>query len=495
MRTPVALILGAVLTLSGGAAGGAALAEEDRSAEAERSQEVQTIEVVDPYRSTWDSVARDIASLTDYTDALREQRADYLQRQGELRPLLAALQSRAAELTEAREQLRARIASLESQLAAALIRQSEQEQVVGALARLLYQQPAPEMTALAQLLEGEDLRSFDRQHLVTDVLSAKAAHLEEINAEVAQLRQDLDGARQELQQTQQDLAAATEQRDQAQAQLQRATSALAAIDADRGRAQARIDEIRRAEEARIRAAAAAAAAAAKAAEQAAAAQQAAERAAAAKAAAASSPPAGTSSGSSSGATSGSAQPTGGGTAAVGGGDFSARLPSAVPYRDTFLTYGIRYRVEPALLAAIAYQESGFNAWAGCSRSGGGKGLMQHEGQSQFCGPGAVAASVEKSAIMLAGYYNRSRSWTAAIFAYNNGPGLMDEWVRYSGNPDRLRAVLAAHYNASPWASPGPRAGFSTWGEWRAAVAYSYASPQPLPGFRSATQKWLIYRQG
>jgi hypothetical protein len=97
--------------------------------------------------------------------------------------------------------------------------------------------------------------------------------------------------------------------------------------------------------------------------------------------------------------------------------------------------------------------------------------------------------------MLAGYYNRSGSWTAAVFAYNNGPGLMDEWVAYSGNPSQLLSVLAAYYDRQPYASAGPYRGYSSWGAWRARVAYSYAAPTPLPGFHSATEKWLLYRQG
>jgi peptidoglycan hydrolase CwlO-like protein len=460
VRSGAALVLSAVMMLSGAVAGSAALAADERRSEPQDTIEVET------YASTWASVAHDIASLTSYSDALTAQRREYGALEADLELQVAELRTQVATLADAVEQLRTRATALDARLTQARARQAAQERVVGALARLLYQQPSPELTAVAQLIEGEDLRSFDRQNLVTDVLESKAAELERITAEVGRLQEQLGAVRQELADTERDLSAMTERRDQAAAHLQRATDALRAIAADHARAQGQIDAIRRAEEARIRAAAAAA----KAAEE-----------AAAKAAAS--------------AVSGSAQPTGGGTPAHSSAAFSARLPGVIPYRDTFLTYGLRYRVEPALLAAIAHQESGFNAWAGCNRSGGGKGILQHEGESQYCGPGAVAASVEKAASMLAGYYNRSGSWTAAVFAYNNGPGLMDEWVSYNGNPDRLLAVVASYYDASPWATPGPRRGFSTWGQWRAAVAYSYAAPTPLPGYQSATQKWLIYRQG
>jgi hypothetical protein len=468
VRAVVAALLGGVLAVSG-AAPVAAVGSLPAAGESEAGSGASASATVPGYRSTWSAVTRDMPSLTAYRDGLTEQRRTY-------RALGADLQEQLEQATATLTALRERLAVLEERDAQLTVEHATttelrvaQRELVGGLARLLYQQPSPQLHAVAQLLEGEDLRAFERQDLVTDVLESKAAELAATVARLEQLVRDLTANRGAMAATEQGIRAADAKRVEAATGIGRVDRALAAIDADLGKAQAAIDEIRRAEEERIRAAAAAAAAAA------------AKAAADARTAAPAPQPR-------------AATPTGGGTPARGSGDFSARLPLSIPYRDTFLTYGLRYRVEPALLAAIAYQESGFDPWAGCSRSGAGKGIMQHEGQSQYCGPHAVAASIEKSAKMLASYYNRSNSWTAAIFAYNNGPGLMDEWIRYSSNRTRLLAVLADYYNASPWAS-GPTGGYATWGEWRAAVAYSYASPEPLPGFRSATQKWLIYRQG
>ena len=180
--------------------------------------------------------------------------------------------------------------------------------------------------------------------------------------------------------------------------------------------------------------------------------------------------------------------------------WSGNLPANTPFRDVFLAVGTRWGVEPALLAAIAAQESNFNPDANCQPGASpyvGKGIMQHEGQAAYCGAAKVYASVEKSAQMISGYKRTSGSWIAAIFAYNNGPGLMDEWMAYRHDPPTLIRVLTDYYNAwyvrNGYGNPGPKGGYSTWGEWRAWVAYGYASPSPPDGFRSATQKWFAWR--
>lgn len=470
MRALAGCLLSLVLAASGGVLAGPASAQQ-----ADEPSVEGVLAEVAPYQSTWATLPRDIASLTSFTDTLRTTQRQYRAWSSVLSPQLDLLRAEVAGLTQALADQKSDEAALAAALAAETGRQQIQEREVGSWARLLYQQPSPDLTAVAQMMEGEDLRAFERQNLVTNVLASNAAELERIIAKVEALTSQLAHKRVEIEETTGRLTGTTAERDAVAAKQAVVDSGLNAIAADLDSAAGEIDRIKKAEEARIRAAAAAAAKA-----EARARAEAAAREQAAKAAAGSV---------------GTAQPTGGGVPARGSGDFSARLPASIPYRDTFLTYGLRYRVEPALLAAIAAQESGFNAWAGCDRAGGGKGLMQHEGQSKYCGPAAVPASVETSAIMLARYYNSSGSWNAAVFAYNNGPGLMDEWVRYSGDRNRLLSVLATHYNAQPYASPGPKAGYPTWGAWRAAVAYSYASPQPLPGFRSATQTWLIYRQG
>jgi len=434
----------------------------------------ETLASAAPYRSDWSETERDIASLTDFAARLGELREQYAGWLAVLETEQGQLDRRIEDLTSRVNSLDEQEASLAEDLRVAQELQATLQQQVGGLARLLYQQPAPDLSAVAQLLEGEDLRAFERQNLVTSVLTSKGSALEQVSAQVVDLGERLAEVRRQRAEASADLERTEEARSTVAGQREVVVESLAQIDADEGRAEAAIEEIRQAEQEALRRAAAAAAAAERAA---------AERAAAA--APAQQP--------STGLPAVPAAPAGGSAQAQGLGEFSALLPAEVPYRQTFLTYGLKYRVEPALLAAIARQESGFNPYAGCSRSGGGKGIMQHENQPRYCG--AVAASVERAASMLAGYYNRSGSWTAAVFAYNNGPGLMDEWVRYSSNPDRLLAVLADYYNRQPYASPGPRGGYATWGAWRAAIAYSYAAPRPLPGFHSVTQKWLIYRLG
>lgn len=420
------------------------------------------VSAVTAYSSGWGSVSPDIASLSVFTEQLINARRQYQSWLDVLQPAAEAVQAKVEALTGQVQQLQALEARTAAELAVAQSQQAEQERVVGALARLLYQQPAPEWNAVEQLLEGADLRSFDRHDLVSQVLTANTAELEAVKQQVVSLQDRLATTRSDLARDSAELASATQQRDGITGQVAVVRAALVAIEEDQQRANTVIDQLRAEEEARIQAQAAAAAAAAAA---------------------------------SAAGESGSARPRGGGEPAHSTDSFSAQLPASIPYRDAFLTYGLRYRVEPALLAAIASQESGFNPWAGCDRAGAGKGIMQHENQSAYCGPGAVAASVEKSAIMLASYYNRSNSWTAAIFAYNNGPGLMDEWVQYSADKEQIIRVLADYYNRQPYASPGPTQGYGSWGEWRAHIAYNYAAPNPGPGFHSVTQKWLIYRQG
>ncbi len=458
MRAVVAGLLGVVLI---------AAVTVPQGAFAQDSQQdpvADAMAAVTGYTSAWDAVPRDIASLSQYSDGLEELDRQYRSLAGVLRPELRGLGAAVSRLTDHLAALGSERESIEGALAQAQARQAVQERQVGALARLLYQQPSPDLTAVAQMMDGQDLRAFDRQNLVTGVLTSKAAELQRIIAEVERLRQQLDAKLREIQQTKEELSGTTARRDAVAAKQAVVDTALRGVRTDLDRARGEIDAIRRAEAEALRAAAEAAARAAAAAAQAA-------------------------------KVSGSARPSGGGTPARSSGEFSTLLPGGIPYRDVFLTYGTKYRVEPALLAAIARQESGFNPWAGCDRVGAGKGIMQLENKPQYCGPDAVAASVETAAKMLASYYNRSGSWTAAVFAYNNGPGLMDQWVRYSEDTSAILSVLAAYYNKQPYAAPGPKDGYASWGEWRARVAYSYASAAPLPGFHSATQKWFIYRQG
>ena len=420
----------------------------------------EVLEAVTPYSSRWGSIEESVAAMDSFIAELTLVQERYRGWRDVLQPELDELNAGIAELEGRAQNLQTEINSTTESLGRARAQQAAQEKRVGNLARLLYQQPAPEMAAIEQLMEGENLRAFEGQNLVTSVLTSDLAELQRIVAAVAVLEQLLAEKQAELAQVSEELAAKVARRDTVAQARRTVEEALQVLAGDIDKAADRSAAIRAAEEEALRRAAEEAARAA----------------------------AEVSGG-------GASVPVVGGAPAAPTGGFSAALPADIPYRDVFITYGVQYNVEPALLAAIARQESGFDPWAGCFRTGGGKGIMQHENQSQYCGRDAVPASVAKAAGMLASYYNRSGSWTAAVFAYNNGPGLMDEWVAYSADPATLLGVLAAHYDRQPYASAGPYRGYPSWGAWRARVAYSYAAPVPIPGFHSATEKWLLYRQG
>lgn len=393
-----------------------------------------------PYRSAFDDVERSIPALSDYRAELAERRRVYLahrarlsDRQDRLRSDLVGLAAEISALEEEIVRLDGKITRNRRLVAA-------KERSLGRLVRSVYQLPDPSLTAFAQMMSGEDLRSTDTTNLLGAALAGEGADLERLVARgqrlataVSEARRSRDAAVSARKRTKTELATVD-------ARLGSVRESLDALAADDERAQRAIRAIRAAQAAALASAGAAA-------------------------------------------------------GVPKGDDFVATLPAGIPYRDSFLRQGNAYGVEPALLAAIAAQESGFNPYAGCLGSVAGKGIMQHEGQSEYCGPDKVDASIAKSAGMLAGYYRASGSWNAAVFAYNNGPGLMDEWLQYNDDPPTLIGVLAAYYDRQSYARPGAYQGYSSWGQWRARVAYSYASASPLPGFHSVITRWLQYRAG
>jgi peptidoglycan hydrolase CwlO-like protein len=420
------------------------------------------------YTSRLSEVPRTIPAMTDLIVELQPRRDALAARLASVQAQLAAAQAQAVQAQAQHDSAQGRVTALTAAVQAAQARQAAQEQVVGALARLLYQQPSPELTAVEQLIGGEDLRAFEGQGMVTDVLQANTNELEQIKAEVAALTEQLAAAQADLEAATGRLQTAAAAVATASASQASVAGSLSAMDADLTGAQAAVQQIQAEQEAAY---AAAVAAAQKAAQQAArAAQPAPQRPGGSAPPVVAAPPM-------------TAPPAG----------FSMRLPTWVPFRDVFLSVGQQYGVEPALLAAIAQQESNFNPDAGCSKAGAGKGIMQHENQPAYCGVAGVPMSVARAAQMLSGYYGRFRSWPAAIFAYNNGPGLAPVWIANQGDPAAMIAALTAYYDASPWATPGPVRGYSSWGAWRARVAYSYAAAPPLPGFRSATATWMAMR--
>jgi soluble lytic murein transglycosylase-like protein len=106
--------------------------------------------------------------------------------------------------------------------------------------------------------------------------------------------------------------------------------------------------------------------------------------------------------------------------------------AGVPYAGLFTAAGAKYGVSPGLLAAMASQESGFNAKA--VSSAGAEGLMQFM-PSTAAGLGVdpldPASSVDGAARYLKSLTSRFGSTDLALAAYNAGAGAVS---RYGGIP-------------------------------------------------------------
>jgi cell wall-associated NlpC family hydrolase len=106
--------------------------------------------------------------------------------------------------------------------------------------------------------------------------------------------------------------------------------------------------------------------------------------------------------------------------------------AGVPYANLFTQAGARYGVDPSLLAAVASQESGFDA--GAVSPAGAEGLMQFmpsTAQGLGVDPLDPASSVNGAARYLSGLQDRFGSTALALAAYNAGPGAVS---RYGGIP-------------------------------------------------------------
>ncbi|KGH48496.1 lytic transglycosylase [Modestobacter caceresii] len=114
------------------------------------------------------------------------------------------------------------------------------------------------------------------------------------------------------------------------------------------------------------------------------------------------------------------------TAAAGGG------LAGVPYADLFTQAGARHGVSPALLAAVAKTESGFNSSA--VSSAGATGLMQFmPATAKGLGVDATdpASSIDGAARYLSQLTKQFGSTELALAAYNAGPGTVQ---RHGGIP-------------------------------------------------------------
>jgi hypothetical protein len=129
-----------------------------------------------------------------------------------------------------------------------------------------------------------------------------------------------------------------------------------------------------------------------------------------------------------------------GVAAAGGGALAG-----VPYADLFSRAGARHGVDPSLLAAVASQESGFNASA--VSHAGAQGLMQFmPATAKGLGVNALdpTSAIDGAARYLSSLSKQFGSTELALAAYNAGPGTV---TRYGGVPpypetqNYVRAVM------------------------------------------------------
>jgi len=112
---------------------------------------------------------------------------------------------------------------------------------------------------------------------------------------------------------------------------------------------------------------------------------------------------------------------------------SSGKAAAGPYGSLFVAAGRRYRVDPALLSAVAKAESSYNATS--VSSAGAKGLMQlmpATARELGVDPLNPGQAVDGAARLLSGYLNAyGNRVDLALAAYNAGPGAVS---KYGGVP-------------------------------------------------------------
>lgn len=118
----------------------------------------------------------------------------------------------------------------------------------------------------------------------------------------------------------------------------------------------------------------------------------------------------------------------------------------IPYASLFKAAGARHRVDPALLAAVARAESGFNPNA--VSPAGALGLMQlMPDTAAYLGvnPMDPAQAIDGAARLLANNLRQFGSVALAAAAYNAGPGAVSQYggiPPYPETQNYVRKVLA-----------------------------------------------------
>lgn len=127
-----------------------------------------------------------------------------------------------------------------------------------------------------------------------------------------------------------------------------------------------------------------------------------------------------------------ARPGAGGVAGAAGAVGALPSGTSVPFANLFTEAGARHGVPPALLAAVAKTESGFNPNA--VSGAGAQGLMQFmpaTARGMGINPLNPAQAVDGAARYLAANLREFGSVDKALAAYNAGPGTVR---RYGGVP-------------------------------------------------------------
>jgi soluble lytic murein transglycosylase-like protein len=119
--------------------------------------------------------------------------------------------------------------------------------------------------------------------------------------------------------------------------------------------------------------------------------------------------------------------------------------AGVPYADLFSRAGARYGVDASLLAAVASQESSFNASA--VSSAGAQGLMQFmpaTAKGLGVNPLDPSSAIDGAARYLSSLSKQFGSTELALAAYNAGPGTVTRHggvPPYSETQNYVRAVM------------------------------------------------------